>query len=205
MTFIKVCGITRAEDAQRAVAHGATALGFIFWPKSPRCIDASAAAEIIRALPPSVTTVGVFVNQPPGEIARISAQARVSMLQLHGEEAPGHADAAGLPVMKATSLAAADATLRTWPGDTLILLDAHDPARRGGTGATIDWKEAAAIAARRHVVLAGGLTPENVRDAIAAVHPYGIDVSSGVEEAPGVKSLDKMKRFLENVRMATHG
>jgi phosphoribosylanthranilate isomerase len=205
MTFVKVCGITRAEDARHAVQHGATALGFVFWPGSPRYIDPARAAQIIETLPPGVTSVGVFVDQPVDEIEQIVERAGVGTIQLHGDETSAHAAALGRPVLKATTIAAAETMLADWPDDTLVLLDAHDPVRRGGTGQTIDWAGAADLAARRRVVLAGGLTPDNVQEAIAVVRPYGVDVSSGVEQSPGVKDLDKMSRFLEQVRTAGHG
>ena len=200
----KVCGMTRAGDAQHAASHGATAVGFVFWPKSPRYVSAMRAAEIIRGLPAGVTAVGVFVNQTIDEIRRVAAAAGIGAIQLHGDEPPAYAGAFAWPVWRALPLAQADRVLPGWPGAAMILLDAHDPLRRGGTGQPIDWSEAAGIAARRRVVLAGGLTPENVGDAIAAVRPFGVDVSSGVEEAPGVKDPDKVARFLERARAAFH-
>jgi phosphoribosylanthranilate isomerase len=127
------------------------------------------------------------------------------MIQLHGDESPAEAADLSLPVIKATTLEQAGSALDTWPQNVVVLLDAHDPVKRGGTGTRIDWTRAAAVAARRRVVLAGGLTPENVREAIEAVHPYGVDVSSGVEESPGVKSVDKMVRFLDSVRAVSLG
>lgn len=201
----KVCGMTRLTDALHAVRHGATAVGFIFWPKSPRAVSAARAAEIVRELPAGVTTVGVFVNQPVDEIRRVAAASGITAIQLHGDEPPAVADALAWPVWRAVALPHAAAVLPVWPADTIILLDADDPVRRGGTGRAIDWSEAARIAARRRVVLAGGLTPENVGEAIAAVRPFGVDVSSGVEEAPGVKDFDKVARFLERARAAFDG
>lgn len=198
----KICGITRLTDALHAVQHGATAVGFVFWPKSPRHVSPEKAAEIIGELPDTVTTVGVFVNQPVDEIAHAAAAAGITVIQLHGDEPPAYASAFAWPVWRAVSLHAMNGTLADWPADTTVLLDAHDPVRRGGTGSRIDWAAAADIATRRRVVLAGGLTPENVQDAIETVRPFGVDVSSGVEEAPGVKDLDKMARFLERARAA---
>ncbi len=198
----KICGITRLTDALHAVQHGATALGFVFWPHSPRHVSPEKAAEIIGELPDTVTAVGVFVNQPVDEIAHIAAAARITVIQLHGEEPPAYASALAWPVWRAASLHAMNGTLADWPADTTVLLDAHDPVRRGGTGSRIDWTAAAGIAKRRRVVLAGGLTPENVADAIETVRPFGVDVSSGVEETPGVKDLDKVARFLERAKAA---
>lgn len=196
-----MCGMTRAEDAQAAVRFGVTALGFVFWPESPRHVTAAQAGAIIRDLPTGVATVGVFVNQPADEIRRVVAEAGLTSVQLHGDEPVSLASRVGRPVMKATSLARVEAVMAEWPEDVVLLLDAHDPVRRGGTGQTIDWQAAAVIAARRRVVLAGGLTPESVCAAIVAVRPYGVDVSSGVESAPGVKDMAKMQAFLEQVRV----
>ena len=150
---MKVCGITRSEDAMHAVRCGATALGFVFWPGSPRYVDPARAAEIIGALPSGVTTVGVFVNQSVEEIRRIAGRAGIARVQLHGDEPASYAAALDRPALKATSLDAAEEVFAAWPDDTLVLLDAHDPVRRGGTGQTVDWARAAALAARRRVVL----------------------------------------------------
>jgi phosphoribosylanthranilate isomerase len=200
--FAKVCGLTRLTDALHAVKHGATAAGFVFWPKSPRFIAPELAAGIIRELPGTVIAVGVFVNQPIDEITRVAAQTGIAAIQLHGDEPPAYAPALPWPVLRATAIEDVNGSLTDWPPDTLILLDVHDPLHRGGTGRTIDWSKAAGIAAGRRIVLAGGLTPDNVGAAIDAVRPYGVDVSSGVEEAPGVKNFDKVARFLENARAA---
>jgi len=200
--IVKVCGITRATDAQHAVRNGATALGFVFWPRSPRYIEPEAAADIIGELPATVTAVGVFVNQSPEEIRHMATTAGIGTIQLHGDEPASYAAALNWPVWRAMSLVDVQGTLPAWPPDTTILLDAHDRVRRGGTGQSIDWQQAAGVAARRRVVLAGGLTPDNVEQAIEAVHPFGVDVSSGVEAAPGVKDFDKVARFLERARAA---
>jgi phosphoribosylanthranilate isomerase len=200
--FAKICGITKLEDARYAVRHGATALGFVLWARSPRYIDPQRAAEIVSELSDDVTTVGVFVNQPIEEIQRLSQLARIRSIQLHGDEPVAYARAFGKPVWRAASLEAVNGALRDWPADLLMLLDAHDPVLRGGTGRAVDWSRAAQIAASRRVILAGGLTPENVGEAIAAVRPFGVDVSSGVESSPGVKDSDKVARFLESARLA---
>lgn len=200
--FVKVCGITRLTDALHAVQHGADALGFVFWPRSPRYVAPDRAAAIIAELPSNVTTVGVFVNETLDGIRAVVSRARLAAVQLHGDEPPAYADALGWPVLRSVTVDEAAEACGTWPLDTVFLVDAHDPVRRGGTGATVDWKRAAALARQRRVVLAGGLTPENVSQAIAAVRPYGVDVSSGVEEAPGVKDFDKVARFVANARSA---
>jgi phosphoribosylanthranilate isomerase len=147
----------------------------------------------------------VFVNQPIDEIQHVIVATGITIVQLHGDEPAAYAGALGWPVWRAMALHHAPDTLPTWPASTTIVLDAHDQVLRGGTGRTIDWKAAARVAATRRVVLAGGLTPDNVQDAIEIVRPIGVDVSSGVEEAPGVKDLDKVARFLQRARAALHG
>jgi phosphoribosylanthranilate isomerase len=203
--IVKICGLTRPEDARHAVRHGATALGFVFWPHSPRYVEPSRAAEMIAGLPETVTPVGLFVNQPVEEIQRIARLTGVSAVQLHGDEPAEYVEALDRPVWRALDVASAPDRLAAWPPGAIILLDAHDPVRRGGTGRVIDWTAAARVAAGRTVVLAGGLTPENVRSAIEAVRPAGVDVSSGVEISPGVKDPDRVALFLERARAAFHG
>jgi phosphoribosylanthranilate isomerase len=197
VVLVKICGITRAEDAAAAVECGAGALGFVFWPGSPRCIDPYRARAIAATLPPFVTAVGVFVNQPAEYVTHVAALVRLGAVQLHGDETV--ADAAGIasPVIKAVTVA--DPQLSVWPSRTLLLVDVHDPEKRGGTGRTVDWSAAAAIAAQRRILLAGGLTPENVGGAIAFVRPFGIDVSSGVETSPGVKDHRRLRALFEAV------
>jgi len=198
--FIKVCGLRRAEDVECAVTHGATAVGFIFWPRSPRYVDPDHAAALVRLVPPGVETVGVFVNEDPGAVQEIAARTGVSIVQLHGDEAPEVAVQLDRPVIKALGVDAVRAT--AWPLETTVLLDVTDRERRGGTGQRIDWTRAAEVARERRVVLAGGLMPDNVDAAIAAVHPYGVDVSSGVEDEPGVKNAGLVRLFLERARAA---
>jgi phosphoribosylanthranilate isomerase len=200
--FIKVCGITRVSDALHAVEQGATALGFVLWPKSPRAVGVDRAAEIIAALPSHVMTVGVFVNEPIDSIRSAAERAHLTAVQLHGDEPPAYADALDWPVIRAVSVDEIDLVAEAWPPDTPLLVDNIDPVRRGGTGGAIDWSRAAGVAKTRRVVLAGGLTPENVATAIRAVHPFGVDVSSGVESGPGVKDLDKVTQFVSNARLA---
>ena len=200
--FIKVCGITRVSDALHAVEQGATALGFVLWPKSPRAVTVDRAAEIIAELPSHVMTVGVFVNEPVDSIRYAADHAHLTAVQLHGDEPPAYADALDWPVIRAVSVGEIDAAADAWSAGTALLVDNIDPVRRGGTGDAIDWTRAAGVAKTRRVVLAGGLTPENVAAAIRAVHPFGVDVSSGVEAAPGVKDLDKVTQFISNARLA---
>lgn len=198
--FIKVCGITRVSDALQAVSCGASALGFIFWPRSPRCITPERAAEIVAELPPTLMTVGVFVNEPIDGVIAAVQRARLTTVQLHGDEPPAYADALAWPILRAMSLE--DVGLTAWPRETTLLLDAANATTRGGTGQTIDWERAAEVAQGRKVILAGGLTPENVGEAISRVRPFGVDVSSGVEEAPGVKDEKKVAAFIANAKAA---
>ncbi len=200
--FIKVCGITRLTDALHAVQQGATALGFVFWPHSPRFVTPERAGEIIAELPSSIVTVGVFVNEPVGGIRDVVARTGITTVQLHGDEPPAYADALDWPVMRSVTLDEADDACAAWPAETVFLVDAIDPVRRGGTGGRVDWARAAAVARDWRVVLAGGLTPENVGSAVARVRPFGVDVSSGVEQSPGVKDFDKVARFVANARSA---
>ncbi len=202
MTFVKVCGITRVEDARAALEAGATALGFVFWPRSSRAVTPQRAAEIVSALPYGTNAVGVFVNQSADEIDHAVNTAGLTAIQLHGDEAPSLLSSLHRPVLRAVTLDVAEEAITAWPEDVLLLLDAHDPVRRGGTGQVVDWVAAADCATRRRLVLAGGLEPGNVRKAIEVVRPFGLDVSSGVEDAPGVKSVSKLIHFFENVRAA---
>ena len=203
-TRIKVCGITRLEDALEAVALGADALGFVFWPGSPRYIAPGEAAAIAAALPPFVTRVGVFVDQPLDQVRAIAAQARLGAVQLHGDEGAAACAAVQGPCIKAIGVGAGfdPATLRTWPATVWPLLDVLDPARRGGTGRVIDWALAAEAARLRPIILAGGLGPGNVRDAVDRVRPFAVDVSSGVEREPGIKDAGRLRAFVERVAAA---
>ena len=198
--FVKVCGVTRLDDAYAAVDAGASAVGFVFWPQSPRFVDPYRARAITAKLPPFVTAVGLFVNQPIGYVNGVASLARLGAVQLHGDETPEFAASITAPVIKALPVERAD----VWPEGTTLLLDAHDPVRRGGTGRVIDWSAAAAVAARRRVLLAGGLTPDNVADAIARVRPFGIDVSSGVERAPGIKDHARIRALFEAIHGTSH-
>jgi len=200
--IVKICGITRLDDAEAAVAAGASAIGFVFWPRSPRFIDPHRARAIAAMLPPLVTAVGVFVNQPLDYVNGVASLVRLGAAQLHGDETPAFAARVAAPVMKAIAPGAGEPG--AWPLRVRLLLDVHDPVARGGTGRTVDWGRAADIASRREVVLAGGLTPDNVAKAIARVRPYGIDVSSGVERAPGIKDHGRLRALFEAVHDAGH-
>src|SRR5262245_41055706 len=199
--MLKICGMTRVADALYAVSEGATAVGFVFWKGSPRYIEPDRAGEITAALPATVTTVGVFVNEPVERIRETARVAGLRLVQLHGNETPAYGDEIEQPVMRAVSLETMEETARAWPADTRLLLDSTDPSRRGGRAA-VDWSRAALVARHRRIVLAGGLTPENIEEASVTVRPIGVDVRSGVESAPGVKDLEKVARFLMNARSA---
>jgi phosphoribosylanthranilate isomerase len=200
--FVKICGITRVSDAVHAVRHGADALGFVFWRDSPRYIEPSRAAEIIAGMPDGVMRVGVFVNEPIDAIRAVATETGISAVQLHGDEPPEYAAALDRPVLRAINLENADQTCQAWPVNTTFLVDAVDRARRGGTGQLVDWDRAAILAQSQRIVLAGGLTSKNVADAIVQVGPFGVDVSSGVEDAPGLKNPELVARFLESARSA---
>jgi phosphoribosylanthranilate isomerase len=201
---LKICGITRAVDARHAVDQGATALGFVFWAESPRCVTPAQAADLIADMPEGVAAVGVFVNEPLDTISRTVEEAGLTAVQLHGDEPPAYAEVLSetVPVLRSVTLATVDRVRASWPPDTTLLLDAADPERRGGTGVTVDWTRAWHVARLGPIVLAGGLTPLNVAEAIATVRPWGVDVSSGVETAPGVKDPEKVSRFLAIARHA---
>jgi phosphoribosylanthranilate isomerase len=194
--------MTRVGDALHAVREGATAIGFVFWKGSPRFIEPDRAGEIAAALPTSVTTVGVFVNETVDRIRQTAQAAGLRMVQLHGEETPEYVEQIAQPVMRAVTLDTMDDTMKRWPAGTTLLLDSADPSRRGAGRASVDWSRAALVTRARRVVLAGGLTPDNVEEAIVTVRPIGVDVASGVESAPGVKDPDKVARFLANARAA---
>jgi phosphoribosylanthranilate isomerase len=197
--LVKICGITSIEDAEAAVDAGAAALGFVFWPKSPRFIDPHEARTIVSSLPPFVVPVGVFVNQPAAHVRGVAALVRLGAVQLHGDEDVLYVAGMDAPVIKAVSLEGGDDAdqIDIWPRRTMLLLDVHDPVSRGGTGRTVDWSVAAVVAARRRTLLAGGLTPDNVAEAVALVQPFGIDVSSGVERSPGVKDHARIRALFE--------
>lgn len=206
MTRVKICGITRAEDARLAVELGCAALGFNFYEPSPRYIEPPAAREIIGQISPLATAVGVFADETyGGRVAEIAREACVSVLQLHGPRFPKEMDfLSGYRIIRAIPVGQDfdPAMLRTLPHDS-YLLDAFDPARIGGTGRTIDWNIARYAGEQgRSILLAGGLTPENVGEAIRIVRPFGVDVAGGVEHSPGVKDARKLRAFFAAVAEA---
>jgi phosphoribosylanthranilate isomerase len=202
---VKICGITRPEDAEAAVSLGAWAIGFLLWPESKRYADPAVAAGISRALQRKVERVGVFVNQPLDEIERLVDQLGLSYVQLHGDEGPSFcaavAQRTGAKVIKALRIShAADLRDLDRYHTDLHLLDTAVKGLRGGSGETWDWSLVAQRRSRIPFVLSGGLTPGNVAEAIAATHPWAVDVASGVESEPGVKDLAKLRAFFESAQ-----
>ena len=204
MTKVKICGIRRLEDAIVAADSGADALGFVFFRKSPRYIEPEAAAAIINKLPPFVTPVALFVNEEKSKIWDVLNTTGINVLQFHGDETPGFAASFEQRVVKAIRVKDAG-SIETASGFDVnaFLLDAWSPDLYGGTGKKFDWDMLRQAESMKRFILAGGLTPENVALAVNMVKPYGVDVSSGVESAPGVKDHGKVKRFIENAKRAS--
>ncbi|HEX4348286.1 MAG TPA: phosphoribosylanthranilate isomerase [Vicinamibacterales bacterium] len=198
MTFVKVCGITRVDDARVAVNEGASAIGFVFWPKSPRYVAPERAREIVERLPVPAIPVGVFVNQSCDEVNAIARTVGLGAVQLHGDETVACAGGMDRPVIKALSAVALEQA-ESWPKGIMLLVDAHDAEKRGGTGVQADWAAAARLARRRRMMLAGGLNVENIAQAIRDVRPYGVDVSSGVEISPGIKDVRKIAALMRAI------
>ena len=204
-TRIKICGLTRLEDAQRAADLGAAALGFNFYPPSPRYIEPAAARAIVRRLPPFVTAVGVFANETDaGRVISLAREAGVTAVQMHGPAFPA-LDA----LLAVFTLVVAVAVREDFQPEELrkiksnaYLLDAFDPDRLGGTGRTFDWRVAREAKQYGPIILAGGLTPENVARAVREVRPFAVDVASGVESAPGIKDPAKLRAFFAAVAEA---
>ncbi|WP_299316701.1 phosphoribosylanthranilate isomerase [uncultured Halomonas sp.] len=195
-TRVKLCGLTRPEDVDAAVAAGADALGFVLWPGSKRAVDEARLAELAERVPAFVTRVGLFVDQDPALIERCARH--LDLLQFHGEEPPALCDGFRRPWIKALRMrddldlpAAAEA----YRGARALLLDAYRPGVPGGTGETFDWSRIPAGLAKP-VILAGGLNADNVAEAIATVAPFAVDVSGGVEAAPGIKDAERMAAFM---------
>ena len=196
---VKICGITNLPDGMAAAEAGADLLGFVFYDQSPRHISMAAAAALIPKLPPLVLKVGVFVNAPEDVVVQTIRECGLSLLQFHGDEPPDYCAQFGLMSMKAFRVrdAASLSALREYPTDAW-LLDAYSPGKPGGTGETFNWN--LALEARAWgcpIFLAGGLTPDNVAEAVRRAQPYGVDVSSGVEAAPGRKDHAKVRAFIQ--------
>jgi phosphoribosylanthranilate isomerase len=202
---VKICGVTRPEDAAAAVAAGADWIGINFWPQSKRRADLAQALDVAaaaRAVRFGVTIVGVFVDEQPERIEELAGRVPLDRIQLHGDETPAACAAFGGRAFKAIALGAeADLErIAAFGGDT-VLIDTPS-AGRGGSGVTGDWELArrAVAAGGPRILLAGGLTADNVAAAVRAVGPWGVDVASGVESAPGIKDADKVRRFIEEAR-----
>jgi phosphoribosylanthranilate isomerase len=204
MTRVKVCGIRRLEDAELAVTLGASAVGFVLWDRSPRHIGICEASKIARALPPFVTRVGVFVDAAPQEVTAAVREIGLDAIQLHGDERVEEYEAVPARVIKAVSPGSAEDVTAAiaLPAGVSVLIDADAPVERGGTGRPANWTRAAEIARARPILLAGGLTAASVTDAIRQVRPWAVDVSSGVEDAPGIKSARRMQEFFAAVGAA---
>ncbi|HBT83248.1 MAG TPA: phosphoribosylanthranilate isomerase [Desulfuromonas sp.] len=201
MVKVKICGITSVEDALQAAACGADALGLVFYAKSPRCVTPEAARAIIATLPPFVTSVGLFVNEAPTRIRKIADFCGLDVIQLHGDEGPADCDFAPRRTIKALRVKDAasldgHAAFQT----SALLLDTWVADAYGGTGASFNWDLAAGVARQRPVILAGGLSVQNVAEAVRSVHPYAVDVSSGVEAAPGQKDPEKVAAFIRRAK-----
>ena len=205
--FVKVCGITSVEDGQLAADAGADAVGFVFWPMSSRRVDPEKAARISRALPPFLLRVGVFVDAPAEEMQRVADQVGLDLLQLHGDESPESLGGLARRVLKAVRVGkgfTAEEALRYDGRAAGLLVDTRLPGETmlpGGTGVPFDWALVRGVRERASfLMLAGGLSPDNVQEALAAVEPDAVDVSSGVESLPGRKDPEKVRAFVRNVR-----
>ena len=204
VTAVKICGITRHADAQAATALGAQAIGFVFFAKSPRNVSIAGAAELVNALPPFVTAVGLFVNPAAQDVKNVLKDVPLNLLQFHGDEPPAFCAQFGMPYLKAARVKAGLDLLQyaqIYRAARGLLLDAYVDGTHGGTGTAFDWS----LIPRGlplPVILSGGLNPENVGDAIRRVAPWAVDVSSGVEASPGVKDPQKIAAFMREVRSA---
>jgi phosphoribosylanthranilate isomerase len=207
-TRVKICGITNIEDARASVDAGADALGFVYYRESPRSVDEETSGEIIRKVGPFVTTVGVFVNETAGRISEVVERAGIHVVQLHGDEEPDFVEALRVEIpntriIKALRVANIDdfVSIGAYSVDAVLLDTFHDELH-GGTGEKFDWDLAlkAKMPENMPFILAGGLKPENVKSAVEKVHPFAVDVSSGVETQPGKKDPEKIKKFIDNLR-----
>ncbi len=202
MTRIKICGITREQDAQAVAASGADAMGFVFYAKSPRNVSAAQAAGLIQALPPFVTTVGLFVDAEPAFVREVLALAPLDVLQFHGDETPEYCSQFGRPWLKAIRVKAGVDLVECaarYRGAQALLLDAHVEGVPGGTGTAFDWT-LIPQGLPLPVILSGGLDVQNVAEGIRQVRPYAVDVSSGVEAAKGIKDAVKIAAFVNEVK-----
>jgi phosphoribosylanthranilate isomerase len=203
-TRVKICGITRVEDALAAAQAGADAIGLVFYSKSPRAVDVEAARAICAALPPFVTTVGLFVDAEPQVVQNVLKQVPLDTLQFHGAESPEYCSQFGRPFLKALRMHDSidiAAERNQYLAARALLLDTYRPGVPGGTGEIFDWQRVPRELAG-HIVLAGGLNPANIGAAVEAVRPYAVDVSGGVESAPGIKDAQRIRDFIAAVSRA---
>ncbi len=201
MVKIKICGFTNAENAQQAALAGIDAIGLNFYAKSPRHIDIDSAREIVAALPPFVNKVGLFVNANPSLIDEVLCEVALDTLQFHGDESPSDCAQYEMPFIKAIHVSPELDLIKTaneYSQASALLLDTYQPDVYGGSGKSFDWS-LANIELDLPIILAGGLTPDNVSVAINTAQPYAVDVSSGVESAKGLKDIDKIRAFISNV------
>lgn len=200
-TRVKICGITREQDARTAVASGADAIGLVFYPQSPRFVSNEQARKIAGAVAPFVTLVGLFVNAAPADIRTVLTAVPLTLLQFHGQETNQDCNEFGLPFIKSIAMKGEtdlSSEIEKYPDASGFLLDTWQPDTHGGGGKVFNWEQVV-DRPEADVILAGGLTPENVALAIQAVKPYAVDVSSGVESASGIKSAEKIRAFLAAV------
>ena len=206
-TRVKICGITRPEDALAAAASGADAIGMVFWHGSPRSVKLEEAIAIRSVLPPLVSLVALFVDPDPSWVDAVVQAVKPDLLQFHGSESVALCERLGHPWIKALKVGDGSdlqAQMTRYHSAAGFLLDSHDPVRIGGTGQRFDWSQAPEHA-HRPLIVAGGLTPDNVGQAVAWLRPWAVDVSSGVESAPGRKDHDRIKQFVAAVRLADAG
>jgi phosphoribosylanthranilate isomerase len=208
MVKIKICGITNVEDAEVAVRAGADALGFLMYRKSPRYVEPAMARSIVAGLPPFVLPIGVFVNEDASVVRTLMDECGFALAQLHGDESALYCQNLGRPALKAMRLKDRGTflALAEFQGRANVrgfVIDAFSDQTYGGTGQTVDWTLVAEAARSTPILLAGGLTPSNVSEAIQVVRPYGVDVSSGVEKSPGKKDRAKVKAFIEAARLVS--
>ena len=204
-TRVKICGITRREDALESVKQGADAIGLVFYPPSPRAVSVEQASRIVEGLPPFVTVVGLFVNAERSEIAATLAQTRIDLLQFHGDESPEACESYGRPYIKAIRMREGidlTALKRQYPGAAALLLDAYTKGVPGGTGTRFDW-DRIPRGLNGSIILAGGLSPENIESAVRQVRPFAVDVSGGVESQKGIKDPAKIALLMQGVRSAS--
>lgn len=204
-TRVKICGITRADDALAAAAMGVDAIGLVFYDQSPRNIEIETAATICRQLPAFVTTVALFLDADQSLVNEVLAHVPVEVLQFHGAEDPAYCERFARPYIKALGMGALNregliSQSKAYKNARGLLLDSHKPGAAGGTGETFDWNSIPAL--NKPVILAGGLTVNNVAEAVNRVHPWAVDVSSGVEADKGIKSVELMSAFMQEVENA---